>query len=221
MPPTNSPGIRITIRGDEVSPIRLQSYGDFLRDLVFVHDRLWFLVARDEKFERIYFSNWFYSRNHRRVPDNQELLLSSARIGSPFDINIKVNLGDWAKGVAEALVNVLRGLTTLGEHRQRKRLENDRTQILNERERLLNDALRASIATQAPEPPASALTRERTLDLNQVNLPQPVVRNLLSLPGMQAEDGSAKLHLLMNDIARLSNGDLIIREVTSTIESEK
>ena len=81
----------LIVRGDEVGSILLEDDANFLRDLIFLHNRIWILASRDESLYKLYYSNWFYVRGKGRVPEGQELSLISARIGSPFELNLNLN----------------------------------------------------------------------------------------------------------------------------------
>src|SRR4051794_12338160 len=91
--PLENRGQLIRIRGSENASIELEDYADFLRDIVFIHDRIWILASGDERFRRIYFSHFFYVRV-RRVPADYRLRLVSSEIGSPFELKVKVDFGE-------------------------------------------------------------------------------------------------------------------------------
>ena len=125
----------IRIDGIEPGAIPLEEYANLLRDLVFIHDRLWLIANKEHFREGLYFSSFFYTRDQRRVL--QTLQLVSAEIGSPFKLDITVNLDEWAKGIANAFINdIIRAVATLPSH-----IENEKQ--LSEQQKLRTRQMRA------------------------------------------------------------------------------
>jgi hypothetical protein len=188
-----------TLRGIEQGEISLEDYANFHRDLVFIHDRIWILALRREANYTLYYSRWFYVRDQPRVPKDQVLQLRSSRIGSPFNLSLDVNVGEWFEGAANAFLAVIRGLITLPEYRDRKRLENRR--------------LRATVINAENEQRA----RSTVLEVQK----QRALRELRNLPGLAKGDIENRLRLLENDINRISESPLQITDVNAEDEKEK
>jgi hypothetical protein len=189
----------LLLRGKEAGPISLEDYANFLRDLVFLHDRLWILTANDERFYRLYYSNWFYVRDRQRVPSGEELQLLSARIGSPFEIKIDFNLGKIFEGAGKALVEILRGVATLPEYMERERI---RTEHL--RNRLLPVSTKEAETSQQQDQRLVRLASE-----------------LRSLPGVEGEDGSDRMRYIQNEVDRISDSRLRITSVEIVVEKQQ
>lgn len=140
--PVEGAGQRIVIRGTEIRSVELEEYANFLRDIVFLHDRIWILSHNHKSAETLYYSNFFYTRGRRPVPEEQRLRLLSAVIGSPFDLNINVNFGKSFDEAAKAFVEILRGIATLPEYMKQEKL---RTRALRVGVRSLEKVERATV----------------------------------------------------------------------------
>lgn len=186
----------LTIRGDESGPVELENYANFLRDLVFVYDRLWMLGSKAfaEAMPKVYYSSFFYTRGHRPIPTEAALGLVSAVISSPFkiDLNINTNIGESADRVARAFVTVVRALATLPALIRREELQN----------RLLEATVNEEIRLMKKKRPEG--NREPLADAGEA---------LRSLPGLQANDSEGKLSFLTKDMARVAESPLKIRSV--------
>jgi len=195
----NNKSISLLLRGTEEASVLVEDYANFLRDLVFIHDRIWILASPDERFSKLYYSNWFYVRGQQRVPEKQMLELRSAQIGSPFELKVKLDFGDQLQKAARAFLDLLRGLITLPEYKKKEKLKN----------RLLKAAvLKEEIEVQALK--TSQDSRARTL-----------LEELRSLPALQDQDWKTKVHILQNDVQRLSESRLRITSVEVESETKK
>jgi hypothetical protein len=195
----------IRIEGIEPGAIPLEEYANLLRDLVFVHDRLW-LIANQEHFrERLYFSSFFYARDQRRVL--QTLQLISAEIGSPFKLDISVNVDDWAKGIANAFIDVVRAVATLPSY-----IENEKQ--LSEQQKLRTRQMRARTHRLENEARVEISKRRST----GLIVARPAVQALNS---ENIPDWEKKLLPLEKDIQRLAQSPLKITGADELLGDDK
>lgn len=194
--PNRTSVVVLTIGGDESGEMELEQYANFLRDLVFIYDRLWMLSSKSfiEVMPKVYYSSFFYTRGHRPVPAERTLELASARIGSPFriDLNIKTDFGESLEGAARAFATLLRTIATLPALVRRENLQN----------RLLEAAVNEEI---------HHITR-RALKADGESLAE-AAKALQSLPGLQTKDWEERISFLERDLARLTDSSLKIRSV--------
>jgi hypothetical protein len=183
--PVEGAGQRIGVRGTEIRSVELEEYANFLRDIVFLHDRIWILSQNHKSAETLYYSNFFYTRGHRPVPTEQRLRLVSAVIGSPFDLNINVNFGKSFKQAAKAFVEILRGIATLPEYMKQ--------------EKLRTRALRVAV---------HSLEREERATLHNIIPSNSAIREL---PAISDE----KLAPIVKDMLRLAESPLRIQTVVA------
>jgi len=189
----NSKSELLILRGTEAGPVELESYANFLRDLVFLHDRLWILASKEASY-KLYYSSNFYTRGRRPVPGPERLQLVSAHVGSPFELRLNLNVGEWLEGAARAFTEILRSVATLPAH--------------VEREELHNRLVRAEVEyverqLQPRQASTEAVKRQ----------PPVLLDDLRSLPGLQGDEGEGRLALLENDVERISTSDLKITSV--------
>jgi hypothetical protein len=186
----------LRLTGVEKQPISVEDYANFMRDLVFIHDRVYILASKEGNY-RLYHSNWFYVRDQPRIPNDQMLLLHSASIGSPFTLKIDINVDEWFKAAADAFLKILYGVITIPEHRERERLQN----------RLIKAKVLEAEHQQRARSAVLKIERKKAL------------QELQKLPGLAGRDREGRQHLLQRDIDRISESPLLITDIE--MEGEK
>jgi hypothetical protein len=190
----------IRIEGVEPTTIPLEEYANFLRDLVFIHDRLWLIGLKQDFPTRLYYSSFFYVRDRPRV--SHPLQLISTQIGSPFKLDVDVNVGDWFKGAASAFMEVLRGVATLPSYIEKAKQEVEQNKLKTRQMR---------VETQLSE----SVARETKLAIRDST----AARSIKALDPGDIVDWQARLAPLEKDIQRLSESPLKITKVDELSES--
>ncbi len=173
----------IAVRGLEAEFVSVEDFANFLRDLVFLHDRIWIIASGREK-EYDLKAGYFYTRYGRPVPADQRLQLVFARKGSPWEIGILIASAPIIAATAWGFVQAIRALILLpGEFRkQNLEIEKIKTDIglgKHQAQLALDDA----------------------------------VGELASTLEVRGERGEVQIRLLRRDIERISENKLVITEV--------
>jgi hypothetical protein len=182
----------VVLVGPETETMTVEDYANFLRDLVFLHDRLWIVASKERAAGYNLSAGWFYTRYGRPVPENQRLVLTSALKRSPFELGILIASAAEVGRVAWLFFQIIRGLLLLPGELEKQDLEN---------EKLKHDNREDYLSSRASGP----------LDLRA---------DLRDLAGTEREDADTVLHLVQRDVERLKGGRLQITEtrVTRTIK---
>jgi hypothetical protein len=185
----------ISIEGLEPTTIELEEYANFLRDLVFIHDRVSLISQKGNFPTSLYYSSFFYVRDRQRV--SHPLQLVSARIGSPWKLDLDINVGEWFKDAGTAFLDLLRGIVTLPSYIEREKQ-------IAEQEKLKTRQMRAR--TQVLE----SVAREARLAIERPQVPELIAENspLHALNTNDDPEWQAKLKPLRNDLQRLSDSPL-------------
>ena len=120
--------VEFIIRGTEAAELTVEEFASFLRDIVFLHDRLWLIESRTFR-EYDLRASFFYTRNGRPIPKDQRLELISVHKGSPFELRLRMH---WVVGTATAawlFFQLIRGIALFpGEIKLEKLQEQELTQ---------------------------------------------------------------------------------------------
>ncbi len=136
----------VVLRGIEVGKLSVEGFANFLRDLVFLHDRLWIIATGQELKPGMY----FYSRYGRRVPADQRLELIFVRQGSPLEIGIIIRSAPFVVSAALAFVQIIRALRLLPGEKKKQDLEIEELEAKkSERQKQVDDAARVAFGELA------------------------------------------------------------------------
>jgi hypothetical protein len=106
-PPPEIP-YEIVVRANDPQKTEVEELANFLRDLVFLHDRLW-LIATDYSAKYNIGASFFYARDHRPVPHDQRLGMSFLRKESPLELAVIISSALAVPAAAWAYFQILRG----------------------------------------------------------------------------------------------------------------
>lgn len=119
---TGEQGQGLLLRGDQQDSSSLEELANYLRDLVFLHDRLvlWELgynsIAESHTYP-------FYSRYSRRELRELQLQVKRLGIGSPFELLVSFPAALVAPSAVAAFVLLIRQLAMLGPDRSHRQAE--------------------------------------------------------------------------------------------------
>lgn len=112
----------IVLRGSEADSIDLEDMANFLRDLVFIHDRIW-LAESEANREYDLNASFFYTRTGRPVPEADRLKLSNIRMASPWEMAVVISSAlTGAMATAWLFFQIARGVLLLPGERQLQQL---------------------------------------------------------------------------------------------------
>ena len=195
MAPAEEIPYEVTLKGLEGKDLTVEGFANFLRDLVFLHDRLW-LLASEEHAKYNHITGRFFIRGGRPVPPNQALRLHRVKKESPWELTFTIESALYASPVVGLiLVRLFRALVLLPG-------EIERQDLVNEQIRLQNEQLRRSLALR-PSVPSEKIAR----------LPSDIADEIAQLPGLQGEKREENYRRLERDIERISDHGLAITDV--------
>jgi hypothetical protein len=170
---------QLAMQGLQDRKLLAEELGNFLRDLVFLHDRLWILASK-EFVHYNYQTTWFFGRNTRPLPVEARLEVVSFRKESPWFLLLDLGAFGAFGAVCLLYLKVLRiALLLPGEFvEQRLRIE-----ILEH-------------------------TRAEKRKRESSTIIEPTQQDISQLPGLRGEQGEKNYQLLLRDAKRLSNGPL-------------
>lgn len=177
----------LLIRGAESSEITVEAFANFMRDLVFLHDRIW-LISSEEYRNRSIKGTWFYSRYGRSIPESQQLRLAFVRKESPFELGIVLRTAAIAAPVAWIYFQLLRGALLFPGEIKNQQLQNTKLEyeIAEKKDAVASRARQAIAAVQD--------------DLSEF------VRS-------SEEPADERLHLVERDVERLSESEVIVTDI--------
>ncbi len=119
---------QVNIICSETDILLLEDVATFLKDLVYLHDRLALLapynIENFKQFENIYFSNYFYRRFSRPLPESDKLKVSHIHLGSPLSIELIIGVALGFPAAAKAFVEFIKLIRDWDIDKERKRLGN-------------------------------------------------------------------------------------------------
>ncbi len=184
----------ITIRGDESKEVSVEELANFLRDLVFLHDRLWIIGSKEHR-EYPLDASFFYTRNGRPLPPEQRLRLGTIRRESPYELSLIIASAALGLPSAWAFFEIIRGVLLLPGERRIQALEIQKLQgeVKQSRE----------VSTVSPVARAEQPSQRLGDILDQLTEDE-------SLPDNRRE---TELRLLERDVERISQDAFRITEV--------
>ena len=197
----------IKLTGYEDGPVRVEDYANLLRDLVFLHDHLWIAASRQTR-DYDLSAGYFYTRYGRPVPDNQQLVLGHAKIGSPFDLQILIPSATLLASVAVTYYQLVQA------YRTRKLLPGElRRQALDEQK--LHRELDAS--------PPKVNAEGQDLDPESREGQHSLEGLLKDLPGFVGDRKESITRVVRRDLDRISGNPIKITEVVvvRTVKPER
>jgi hypothetical protein len=180
----------IVLRADDPKDIDAEELANFIRDLVFLHDRVWLINSEDQTQYRLD-ASFFYTRNGRPIPSGQRLKLASIRKESPLEMGMIVAAAVGSPAAAWAFFQILRGVLLLRGER--------RIQSLQEQK------LRQEVA-QAKAPNHQSLVESRVPLITIYN-------EELGGQRKSSERIETELRLLQRDVQRISENNFRITEI--------
>ncbi|MGH9686296.1 MAG: hypothetical protein ACRD5K_04295 [Candidatus Acidiferrales bacterium] len=192
----------IVLRGIEAQEIRVEDLANFLRDLVFLHDRLW-MMASEKYVGKDIGCSWFYGRNGRPIPGNQQLRLVSFRKESPFLADIIIASAALSAPVAWTYFRILRGALLLPGEISKQDAEVEQIKTHTEMEQLEKVKLAYEIVEMQRN------WRERALATTSE-----LRKDLREFPSSPQEPFENRLELVERDIERLSRNEIIITNIS-------
>ena len=119
---------QVNIICSETDILLLEDVATFLKDLVYLHDRLALLapynIENFKQFENIYFLDYFYRRFSRPLPESDKLKVSHIHLGSPLSIELLIGIIFGFPTAALAFIKLLQIIRDWDLDREKKRLEN-------------------------------------------------------------------------------------------------
>jgi hypothetical protein len=104
---------KIRLYGAKIDLPNVEQMANFMRDLVFLHDRLWLIENRSNS-EFNPRASYFYTRYGRSVPERDRLKLISIRMESPWEMAVFIGSALAGTGAtAWAFFQILRGALLL------------------------------------------------------------------------------------------------------------
>lgn len=118
---------RLIIECEELYLPNLEDIATFLKDLVYLHDRLALLAPYNlenfREFENIYTSDYFYRRFSRPLPEADKLKVAHIHLHSPLLIELVLGIALGFPAAAKALVEFIKTIRDWGYDREIKQLE--------------------------------------------------------------------------------------------------
>lgn len=194
--------LEIVIRGTEAPDIAVEEFANFLRDLVFLHDRLW-MMASGLHVESKLANSFFFTRNGRPVPAGYQLQLLSIRKESPFEVRILIGSALALAPAAWVYFRILRGSLLLpGEiEKQGVEIEKGKSEV----EKLELEKVR--LAYEIEE-------KKRQLHDQVPKILNDVRGDLQEFPSSRIESFEERLHLVERDVTRLTEHEIVVSEIT-------
>jgi len=120
----------IVLRAEPLGPIEVEELGNFLRDLVFLHDRLW-IIGSKEHADYPLDASFFYTRSGRPLPPEQRLRLTVISKQSPLELQLVIQSAFLGLSAAWLFFQLIRGMVLLPGERRIQRLQEEK--LRNER----------------------------------------------------------------------------------------
>lgn len=118
---------RLIIECEELYLHDLEDIATFLKDLVYLYDRLALLAPYNlenfKEFEDIYTSDYFYRRFSRPLPETDKLKVAHIRLHSPLSIELVLGIAMGFPAAAKAFVELIKIIRDWGYDREMKQLE--------------------------------------------------------------------------------------------------
>ncbi len=134
----------IVLRGAVGDELSVEDFANFLRDLVFLHDRLWMIASRvPRKSGQPNRSHYYHSK--WSVPDDQKLHLDYIKMESPLEIGLTIASAILRGTVALAYAKAIETLVLLPGKKRKQDLEVERLE--DEREGRKRGATQAALQT--------------------------------------------------------------------------
>ncbi len=188
----------ILIRAERLGTVEVEQLGNFLRDLVFLHDRLW-IISSNEHADYPLDAGFFYTRSGRPIPPEQSLRLIRINEQSPLELQIAIQSAIVGiPGAAWVFFQLVRGALLLpGELRIQK---------------LQEEKLRNEVPKLGSQVPILDLP-DRTAEIGRIYEEDLGKRNV---PSSRRE---TELRLLLRDVQRIGEDGFRITqvEVTKTV----
>jgi len=192
----------IVIRGAEEKNISVEEFANFLRDLVFLHDRVLMMASEDFSQTKIAYS-FFYTRNGRPIRKEQQLALVSLRKESPFEIVVLIGSAIAVAPAAWIYFRILRGTLLLrGEiEKQDVEIEKGKSEI----EKLEMEKVHLAYEIEK---------KRRQLQEQTPKVVEDVRGDLQELPPSSVETFEERMHLVERDVERLTDHEIVVSEIS-------
>ena len=191
----------ISIRGIEGREIAVEDFANFLRDIVFLHDRIWMMSSRDYSESKLGYS-FFYTRNGRPIQQTQKLKLISVRMESPFDLVVNIPSALSYASAAWIFFRLLRGALLLPGEIEKQYMEIDRGNSAIEKQELEKTDLVYTIDEK----------RRRSRD-HRASIPLDVREDILELAKPHTDSFEERISLVERDVRRLSEDEIVVTEI--------
>ncbi|HXN50427.1 MAG TPA: hypothetical protein VN943_00720 [Candidatus Acidoferrum sp.] len=211
--------LEIVIRGTEGKDLRVEDFANFLRDLVFLHDRLW-MMGSEEYSESVLAKSFFFTRHGRPIPKEQQLKLVSLRKESPFELVVLIGSAIVGAPAAWIYFRILRGALLLPGEVEKQDVEIEKGKSETQKLRLESIKLSREIAeTETPQVNEGLAIedfreRRRRLQSQGSRLAPDLASDLRDLPQSHAESFEERVRLVERDVKRISDHEIVITEIT-------
>lgn len=201
MPSSDEIPAEIQITGTEGKLVELEQVANFIRDLVFLHDRLWIVAAKDLREYKLD-SGYFYMRYGRPVPKDQRLQLVSFSMGSPFSLVFLLAAAGVGASIALPYFKLLRGGLLLPGELKKQKL--DAKKIEGEIE--INELKKVQLSAEIEN--RSSKLRDRTSKV--IGDVRSDLRSLRSHDSTSLEEVE---RLITRDVERLNEDEIVVTDV--------
>jgi hypothetical protein len=188
--PTEVP-IEVLLSGFSDRLVDAEAFGNFLRDLTFLHDRLCLLSTNELNVKDLNYS-YFFTRKGRQIPPEYRLKLVSLQKNNPWEAHLVIGAFLAVPAAGWAFFQIIRAIKMLPGERRLQNLAVERAEIENARSLL-------DIHKTYP-PPALA------------EIVHPAVETLLE-NGLPPDESQPAAHLIARDLQRLLESPI---QVTNT-----
>jgi hypothetical protein len=200
--------LEIVIRGTEAPNITVEEFANFLRDLVFLHDRLW-MIGSEAKVESTLGKSFFYTRNGRPVPASYQLQLLSIRKESPFEAGILIGSALGLAPAAWIFFRILRGALLLPGEIEKQDVEIDKGKA--EIEKLNVEKVKTAYEIEEKR---RLLQDARSARGHGPSIIDDLQDDLRELSQTQVESFEERVHLVERDVRRLTEHEIVVTEIT-------
>lgn len=161
MPSPEEIPYEVALRGIEIGTVSLEEFANFLRDLVFLHDRLWIIASgRDRQYDLE--ASYFYTRYGRPIPNEQKVLLLHLRRESPFEVGFVLQSAIYFGSAAWIFVQIIRGLRLLPGEAEKQQLEIEK---LRDEKRERSERIERAVREVTENLPSAPNSRETEIRL--------------------------------------------------------
>ncbi len=212
--------LEIVIRGSEAPNITVEEVANFLRDLVFLHDRLW-MIASGAEAESTLAKSFFYTRNGRPVPSSYQLQLLSIRKESPFEAGILIGSALALAPAAWIYYRILRGALLLPGEIEKQDVEIDKAK--SETEKLKLDKIKVAYEVEEKRRKLQNVTSLRASDFyekkshlrdHRPSVIDDLQDDLRELSQTDVESFEERAHLIERDVKRLTEHEIVVTEIS-------